>query len=425
MTSGPEPLRLWDRAAEAPAVWEEAQDRLADEAIRVALERSREARVRLNRSGINEAVTNGCAGLSSIPVLSKDDLPALQAADPPFGGMLGVPVDELRRIYRSPGPIHDPEGHQLDYWRMAPALWAAGFRSGDIALNTFSYHLTPGGAMMDSGLRAVGCVVLSGGVGQTMAQAELSCASGATGFVGTPQFLLTLLERAEEEGVTHSLRRALTSGGPLMPALRERLITSFRVRAFQVYGTADVGAIAYECEEQVGWHIAPGVVVEVLDPASGAPCAPGDTGEVVVTAPNPVYPLLRLGTGDLSSFVAGECSCGRTSMRLAGFLGRVGDGVKVRGMFVHPGTLASALRDQPIGCWQGVVTEENHRDVFTLRVEAGPDGDPCDGEASVPLDLDTIGASVRRVTGLRASVNIVPKGSIGSDAPPILDGRGV
>ncbi|WP_420633820.1 phenylacetate--CoA ligase family protein [Candidatus Palauibacter sp.] len=407
--------RLWDPAAEAPSDWGAVQDALADEAVRLALERSREAWGRLRVAGVSHPERRGVEGLRAVPVLEKDDLPELQAADPPFGGMLGVDIGVLRRIHQSPGPISDPEGRKADFWRMAPAVRAAGFRSGDVVLNTFSYHLTPGGHMMDAGLREAGCVVVSGGVGNTAAQAAFASQVGATGYVGTPQFLLALLERGREGGIPATLRRALVSGAPLPPALRHRLEKGHGINVFQVYGTADVGAIAYECEAKRGWHIAPGVVVEVLDPGTREPTDPNSPGEVVVTSPNPVYPLVRFGTGDLSAFMPDACSCGRTSARLVGFLGRVGEGVKVRGMFVHPRQLAQALgAGTGVARYQGAVTAEDHRDILTVSVEA---------RAGRGLDLDGLAERLREATRLRVDVRAVEPGTLAEDAGPLVDLR--
>lgn len=404
-----------DLGSETRADWAAARDAIADEAVRLALERSREAGVRLREAGIAHPESRGVAGLRNVAVLAKDDLPELQAADPPFGGMLGVDVGVLRRIHRSPGPINDPEGQHSDYWRMAPAFRAAGFRRREVVLNTFSYHLTPGGHMMDAGLRAVGCVVVPGGVGNTAAQAALASQLGVTGYVGTPQFLLALLERGREGGIPATFRRALVSGAPLPPDLRRLLEESHGVSVFQAYGTADAGAIGYECEAKNGWHIAPGIVVEVLDPGTLEPCEPGEPGEVVVTSANPVYPLVRFGTGDLSAFLPGACDCGRTSARLAGFHGRVGEGVKVRGMFVHPRQLAEALVGAPGALrYQGVATEADHRDIFTVFVEPAP---------GHPPDLDLLAARLREATHLRVEVRAVEPGTIPEDAPPIIDQR--
>lgn len=398
--------------------WEAAQDQLAAEAVAYGAERSREVRGRLERAGVSPSDVTGVAGLAPIPVLAKDDLPSLQAADPPFGGMLAVPVGALRRIYRSPGPIMDPEGDAPDFWRVAPALRAAGFRQGDVVLNAFSYHLTPGGLMLDSGLRAVGCVVVPGGVGGTETQIKAARSANATGYVGTPQFLLAMLERAAKMGTPSlSFRRALVTGAPLPPALRHRLQDEFGVDVYQSYGTADAGTLGYECEAKDGWHVAPGVVIELLSPHDGQPVdGDGVAGEVVVTSPNRVYPLVRFGTGDLSAWNRAPCSCGRESTRLVGFLGRVGEGVKVRGMFVHPRELTAALAAEPsVARFAATVTEAVGRDVLTVRVVPVPDRNP---------NPTALAARIREAVKVRAEVEVVEPGSISDDAPPLADERG-
>ena len=411
---------LYDPDREAPADWDAVQDRLAPLAVRYGAWRSREIRRRLARAGVSPDDVRDVAGLAGIPLLAKDDLPALQAAEPPFGGMLAVPPGSLRRVYRSPGPINDPEGRRDDFWRMAPAVWAAGLRPDDVVLNTFSYHLTPGGMMLDSGLRAVGCAVIPGGVGNTAAQIDVACAAGATGYTGTPQFLLTLLERARETGRELSLQRALVTGAPLPPPLRARLQDEFGVDVYQCYGTADAGAIGYECEAKDGWHVSIEIVVEVLVPGDDRPAGDGEAGQVVVTSPNEVYPLVRFGTGDLSAWNREPCRCGRTSPRLAGFLGRVGEGVKVRGMFVHPRELAAALAGEPaVARFQAVVTEgADGGDVLTVRVEAAP-GRTLDAAA-----VDRLGARIREAVKVRAGVAVVEAATIPEDARTLVDRRG-
>ncbi|MDE2678837.1 MAG: AMP-binding protein [Gemmatimonadota bacterium] len=410
---------LYDPDREAPADWGAVQDRLAPLAVRYGAWRSREIRRRLARAGISPEDVRDVAGLAGIPVLAKDDLPALQAADPPFGGMLAVPPGTLRRVYRSPGPINDPEGRRDDFWRMAPAVWAAGFRPDDVVLNTFSYHLTPGGMMLDSGLRAVGCAVIPGGVGNTAAQIDVARAAGATGYTGTPQFLLTLLERARETGRKLPFRRALVTGAPLPPPLRELLQGEFGVDVYQAYGTADAGTIGHECEAKDGWHVSIEIVVEVLVPGEDRPAADGEAGQVVVTSPNEVYPLVRFGTGDLSAWNREPCRCGRTGPRLAGFLGRVGEGVKVRGMFVHPRELAAALGgDRAVAAYQAVVSEgADGGDVLTVRVEAAPGAVLGAGEVAA------LGARIREAVKVRAGVEVVAAGTIGEGAGGVVDSR--
>lgn len=410
---------LYSRALEAPSDWPADQDALVVKAVQYAAAHAVEIRGRLAGAGVDSAAVGGVADLSAIPVLPKDDVPDLQAAAPPFGGMLAGPVSKLKRIYTSPGPILDPEGPGPDFWGMAPAFWAAGFRPGDVALNTFSYHLTPGGMMMDAGLREVGCVVIPGGVGNSAAQVELAAAAGATGYVGTPQFLVALLEKAAESGMEMGLQRATVTGAPFPPPLRDT-VHHHGVHAFESYGTADAGTLGYECDERNGWHVAPGVVIEIADPATGRPLPAGEAGQVVVTTPNEVYPLVRFGTGDLSAFVpeslAGEpCPCGRTTPRLRGFLGRTGDGIKVKGMFVHPRQIARALLAHPsVARWQAVVTADGHVDHLTLRLEAGGENPP---------DPAAVKRAIEEAVKLRLEVEMVEPGAIPEGARPVVDER--
>ena len=411
---------LYSAELETPSDWAADQDELVLRAVLHAAAHAPEVRERLARAGVESAAIGRVADLPAIPVLAKDDLPDLQAAAPPFGGMLAGPVSELKRIYTSPGPILDPEGPGPDHWRMAPALWAAGFRPGHVALNTFSYHLTPGGMMMDAGLREVGCVVIPGGVGNSTAQVELAVATGASGYVGTPQFLVALLERAAEVGAGLGLLRATVTGAPFPPSLRRTVQDEHGVDAFESYGTADAGTLGYECAERAGWHVAPGVVIEIADPATDRPLPAGETGEVVVTSPNPVYPLVRFGTGDLSAFVpeslgGAPCPCGRTTPRLRGFGGRTGEGVKVKGMFVHPRQIARALSAHPgVTRWQAVVTAEAHVDHLTVRVEAGGGELPDPGAMKSALE---------EAVKLRLEVELVEAGAIPEDARPVADER--
>ncbi|MDH3735383.1 MAG: AMP-binding protein, partial [Gemmatimonadota bacterium] len=321
---------------------------------------------------------------------------------------------ELRRIYRSPGGITDPEGREEDFWRMAPALWAAGFRPGDVVLNTLSYHLTPGGHMLDSGLRAVGCVVVPGGVGNSAEQVEVARHAGVSGYVGTPQFLETLVDRAAEAESEAPFIRALVTGGPLFPPVRERL-EGAGIDVYQAYGTADAGVLGYECEEKCGWHVSPRIVVEVVTPGTDQDAADGEAGEVVVTSANLVYPLVRFGTGDLSAFDRSPCACGRTTPRLTGFLGRVGEGVKVRGMFVHPRQLVPVLSTNPtVGRFQGVVSNDGRDDVLTITVE------PAEGAS---VDAEALAGALRDSAKVRVTVVEVAPGSIADDARPLMDTR--
>ncbi len=400
---------------EATADWNGYQDALVRTAVTYGWEHSPEIRRRFERAGVRPTDIRGMEDLARVPVLSKDDLPDLQAATPPFGDMLAVPKEQLSGIYLSPGPILDPRGDAPDFWRVAPALWAAGFRSTDVVQNTFSYHLTPAGAMLEGGLRAIGCVVVAGGVGNTESQVDLMALLKTSGYVGTPDFLLTLVEHARDRGVSLVVRRAWLTGGPLSPSLRKELQDAYGIDVYQGYGTADAGTLAYECEAKNGWHVAPSVVVEITEPATGEPVATDMVGEVVVTSPNEVYPLVRFGTGDLSALNTDPCSCGRTSPRMLGFLGRVGDGVKVRGMFVHPRQLVQVLANEPaVARYQAVVSQHGHRDILAIRIEA---------RAGADLDIDHVTEALRSALKLRADVEIVDSGTIAEDAPPLIDVR--
>ena len=388
-------------------------DALVRDTVALGAARVPEIQARLAQARVDPNSIQGVADLPRVPVLAKDSLPELQAADPPFAGMLAVPVADLLRIYTSPGPILDPEGPGPDFWRFGPALRAAGLGSGQVVINTFSYHLTPGGMMLDAGLRAAGCVVIPGGVGNTAAQVELARSAGATGYVGTPQFLVALLEKAEEMGVGLALKRAAVTGAPFPPDVRTA-VAAHGIEAFECYGTADAGTLGFECEAHQGWHVAADVVIEITDPVTGTPLPRGETGEVVVTSPNPVYPLLRFGTGDLSAWLGEPCSCGRPTPRLKGFLGRSGEGIKVKGMFVHPRQIGAALSGfDEVGRWQAMVTADGHRDFLTVRVEShGLD------------DAVAVGDALRSAVKVGLDVEVVPPGSLPEGGRRVVDARG-
>ena len=392
--------------------WTSRQDDIVRRAVALATSAGRELGGRLERAEVDPSTVTGVDGLEAVPVLSKDRLPELQRDDPPFGGLLAVDPSELDRVFVSPGPILDPGGPGPDFWGFAPAFFAAGFREGHVVYNTFSYHLTPAGAMMEDALRALGASVVPGGVGHTDVQAEALSRTRATGFCGTPDFLWTLVERARERGHEVVLERAFVSGAPLSDSLRVSLRDAHGIAVYQGYGTADVGAIGYECQALNGWHTAPDRVVEVLEPGTGRRLAESETGEVVVTVASEVYPLVRFGTGDLSALVHEPCACGRTTPRLQGFQGRVGDGVKVRGMFVHPHSIAraleAALASRPR--FRAVVGREGHEDTFVLRVEAP--------EASASVLADRLQAALK----LRVEVELVADGELG-DGPALVDER--
>jgi len=326
-------------------------------------------------------------------------------------------VPSLRRIYVSPGPIYDPEPRVEDYWGLASALHAAGFRRGDIVLVTFAFHLTPAGHMMDGALDALGCVTVPGGAGNTEVQARALADLRIAGIIGTPSFVLTLLERAAALGGRPAVEVALVSGEYLTAQQRRRAREDFGVRVTQAYATADAGLIGYECPAARGLHVADRVAVEVVDPETGRPVGRGETGEVVVSLLQPPYALLRFGTGDLARWEEGDCACVRTAPRLGGILGRVGDAVKIRGLFVHPGEADRVVLAFPeVVRYQITVTRPGAQDEARLLLELRPGTDAaavCAAVASAAQDR----------LRLRMLVEAAPPGTIQEGAPRIHDRR--
>jgi phenylacetate-CoA ligase len=376
-------------------------------------------RGRLEAAGLRLEDLVESEDLSRLPPLGKRELPQLQGQAPPFGGLVAVPANGLQRIFVSPGPIYDPEGAGPNYWRMARAFYAAGFRRGDIVLNTFAYHLTPAGSICDEGVGALQCVVIPMGGGNAETQVQMLRHVQATGYAGTPSFLHTILQRAVEVGINPlldlSLEVALVSGGMLPESLRTTMHQQFGVRVTQAYATADLGLIAYECPRHSGMHLAEDVIVQIADPETGQPVPDGSAGEVVVTTFNKVYPLIRFGTGDLSMLDPSGCSCGRTTPRLTRILGRADDVTKIRGMFVHPGQLDAVMAEMPeVTRYQLVVRRVGFDDDLTFQVEA----------ADVPRDVAArLETRVREAIKLRTRVEVVPPGALPPDAKKIRDER--
>ncbi len=378
-------------------------------------------RERFARAGLSPQAIQAPDDLAHLPVLRKDELPARQAAGLPFGGLLGTGVTRLERIFMSPGPIYDPQAPGPDPWRMRPSLQAAGFAAGDLVINTFSYHFSPAGFMFDKPLTAMSCVVIPAGVGNQELAVRAMNDLGVTGYVGVPSYLLALLHKANEMGLrvpgALALKKAFVTAEMLPETLRRSLTEEYGIQVTQGYGTADVGAIAHECGERAGMHLDAGIIVELLDPATGRPVPPGEMGEVVVTLLDPTYPLLRFGTGDLSRLLPGACPCGDPAPRLAGVLGRVGEAVKVRGMFVHPRQLDEVVRPFSVSRWQAVVTQVDGVDELRLLVEPA---EGRDWEAGAPARLTERARSELRV---RIAVEVVAPGSIAADAKRIDDRR--
>lgn len=375
--------------------------------------------------GVDPASITSTAALARLPVLRKSELLDRQTtalSGDPFGGFSAVGWGTARpasrralRVFASPGPIHEPESSRPDYWRMARALHAAGFRAGDLVHNCFSYHFTPAGAMMDGSAHALGCTVFPAGTGQTDLQLQAMQALAPDAYAGTPSFLRVLLEKADAEGIAlPSLAKAALSGEAVPAALRDWL-SARGIAAYQSYGTADLGLVAYETRSREGLVIDEGVIVEIVRPGTGDPVADGEVGELVVTTLNPDYPLIRFATGDLSAVLAGTCPTGRTNQRIRGWLGRADQSTKVRGMFVHPSQVAEiARRHAPLGRIRLVVEGEMADDRMTLHVEA---------EGAPEGLVERIAQSIRDITKLRGEVALVPPGSLPNDGKVIDDRR--
>ena len=366
-------------------------------------------------AGIDPASVSGRAALARLPVIRKSELTDLQRADPPFAALIAVPPGELRRVFASPGPIYDPEGWDNDWWRIGRALFAAGFRRGELMQNCFSYHFTPGGVMFESGAHALGCPVFPAGTGNTEQQARAMADLRPAGYGGTPSFLKIILEKAEEMGLDHSsLTKACVSGEALLPPLRQHL-AELGVTVTQCYATADLGLIAYESQARQGLIVDEGVMVEIVRPGTGDPVPEGEVGEVVVTSFNPDYPLIRFATGDLSAVLAGPSPCGRTNMRLKGWMGRADQTTKVKGMFVHPRQVAETARRHPeIRRARLVVDKAGETDTLTFTVESA---------SSDPALAAAIRDTFQSLCGLKTAVAVVPPGSLPNDGIVIQDKR--
>ncbi len=417
-TRGDRPDSFYDPSeGDAPEVRAQRHAERLRAAVAAAYAHVPGVRERFEACGLHPDRIHALRDLAPLPVLRKDALPSVQAMALPFGGFLGAPVTSLRRIYVSPGPIYDPEPRGADYWEVAPALHAAGFRAGDIVLVTFSFHLTPAGHMMDGALDRLGCVVVPAGTGNTEVQARAAADLGASGVIGTPSFVATLLEKIHALGLRHRLEMALVSGEPCPASLRRRVREEHGLRMTQAYATADVGLIAYECPAGQGLHLADHVAVELLDSETGRASPPGTPAEVVVTLLDSPYGLLRLGTGDLAALASGSCPCGRTAPRLAGILGRVGDAVKIRGIFVHPSEADQVIFGIPeVARYQIVVSRAGDHDEATVRLELHTGTSPAAVQPRVA-------AATQDRLRLRLAVEIVQSGTIADGALRILDLR--
>ena len=367
-------------------------------------------------AGVDAHRVTSRAALATLPVLRKSDLKERQRLDPPFGGLALAAPGSLKRLLMSPGPIFEPQGQGADFWGAARALFAAGFRSGDIVHNAFAYQLTPGGFIVESGAHALGCAVIPAGVGNTQQQVEAIAHFKPSGYAGTPDFLKILLDTAHRLGAdVASLTRALVSGAALPPSLRAEL-KSRGLAVFEAYATAELGIVAYETGAGDGLVVNETVLVEIVRPGTGDLVAPGEVGEVVVTTFNPDYPMLRLATGDLSAVLAGTSPCGRTNMRIKGWMGRADQVTKVKGMFVHPSQVAEiAKRHRELGRVRLSVSREAEQDVMTLLAETNAAGQALE---------EAVAATLQTVTKLKGRVRLVGPGSLPNDGKVIADERG-
>ena len=365
--------------------------------------------------GFDPTTVTSRAALARLPVLRKSDLPALHKAAPPFGGFVTGPPGSFGRLFTSPGPIFEPEPSHADPWRGARALFAAGLRPGDVLLNTFSYHLTPGGFIFDASARALGCAVIPAGPGNTEAQFELIEAYRPVGYSGTPDFLKILLDAADAAGRdVSSIKRALVSGAAFPKSLQDE-IGSRGIEAFQSFGTADLGLVAFETSAHEGMVVNEDLIMEIVRPGTGDPVAEGDVGEIVVTSLDPHHPWIRLAIGDLTATLPGPSPCGRSNMRIKGWMGRADQTAKVKGMFVRPEQIAEIGKRHPeLGRLRLVITRKAETDAMTLRCEFASPSDAL---------RDQIAATLRTVTKLQGAVDLVTPGDLPNDGKIIADER--
>jgi len=364
---------------------------------------------------IDPASINSMQALATLPVTRKSDLIDRQAANRPFGGLAAAKPGEMVRVYASPGPVYEPEGSAPDYWRTGRALYAAGVRAGDLIHNTLSYHFTPAGFMIESGARAVGCGVFPAGVGQTELQVAAIVDLQPNVYCGTPSFLKIIIDKAAELNADIScIKKGLVGGEALPPSLRETL-SSHGVDVLQFFGTADVGSIAYESTAKEGLIVDEEIVVEIVTPGTGDPVAEGEVGEMLVTSFSKDYPLVRFATGDMSKFLPGHSPCGRTNIRIAGWMGRADQTTKVKGMFVRPEQVAAVVKRHPeVVKARLVVEREDVKDIMTLQCEVDGPGDGL---------VEAVKGSIQEVCKLKGEVLVVSVGELASDGKVIEDLR--
>ncbi|WP_298562480.1 phenylacetate--CoA ligase family protein [uncultured Aliiroseovarius sp.] len=360
---------------------------------------------------VDAAGVTSTEALAKLPVLRKSEIGKAQAADGPLGGFGGLPTHEFAHIFQSPGPIYEPGGVGHDWWRMGRFLNACGIGKGDIVQNCFGYHLTPAGMIFENGARAVGAAVVPAGVGQTELQVRAAADIGTTAYAGTPDYLKIILDRADADGVKLKITKAAVGGGALFPSLRQEYADR-GITCLQSYATADLGNIAYESNAMEGMIVDEGVIVEIVRPGTGDPVAPGEVGEVVVTTLNPDYPLIRFATGDLSAVLPGVSPCGRTNMRIKGWMGRADQTAKIKGMFVRPEQVADFVaKHAEIAKARVIATREGEMDAMTVQVEASGG------------DADAFAKSVADTLKLKGKIELVAPGSLPNDGIVIDDQR--
>lgn len=391
--------------------------------VQYAYKHSAAIKEKIDAAGLKPKDIQTINDLERLPITKKSDLVELQKKHPPFGGLEGVPIRQLRRIYVSPGPIHEPGEPEYEEIAWAQAMVAGGFRPGDIAINSFSYHMVPFALhMVDNTLHKVGCVTIPTGIGNTEQQVHILKNLKANAFCGTPSFLLSIAEKAEEMQLDlkrdFNLRVGFVAAEMLPESLRSTLEDKFGMTVRQSYGTADIGCLGYECMEKNGMHLPDDKIVEIVDSETGKQMRPGHVGEIVATTFNKAYPLIRFGTGDLSSLAENPCPCGRTAPRLVKILGRIDQVTKVRGLFIHPRQVDEIASRYPvIGRYQVLVTRKEHKDEMTFQVEIKE-------EVSQIENLkESIERSIRDVMKLRGDVQFMPKGAIQEGAKKIVDQR--
>ena len=362
-------------------------------------------------ANVDPAKISSVEDLVALPVLRKSEIGAAQKANPPLGGFADMSREGISHVFQSPGPIYEPGSNASDWFRFGRALHAAGIGSDDIVHNCFAYHLTPAGIMFESGARAVGAKVLPAGIGQTELQVRAAADIGTTAYAGTPDYLKIILDKADEMGETLKITKAIVGGGALFPSLRQEYADR-GIQCLQGYGTADLGSVAYESEAMEGMIVDEGVLIEIVTPGTGTPVAPGEVGEVLVTTLNPDYPLIRFATGDLSAVMAGQSPCGRTNMRIKGWMGRADQTAKIKGMFVRPEQVAQFVsKHDEVSKARVTVTREGEMDVMTVQVE------------STGGDAAAYGTSVADTLKLKGKIEVVAPDSLPKDGIVIEDQR--